>query len=161
MRGRKPLPTALRILRNNPGKRAINRNEPVPDALPTACPDELVDPLAQQEWRRTIVPAVERGQITAADIVMAIAHCELWATWRSQLSDAARHTHVVAVGPHKYPAPNPARGMANRTFVLLAKVDAELGLTLTSRGRIVAGPDPFHRRSVCRLRTARVGRSDA
>lgn len=139
MRGRKPLPTTIRILRNNPGKRRINRDEPQSEQLAVACPDEIGDTIAQQEWRRTIVPAIERRQIASADVVMAVAHCELWATWRSQLAEASKHPHVVAVGPNKHPVPNPARGMANKTFQLLAKVDAELGLTPSSRSRVVGG----------------------
>ncbi len=136
MRGRKPTPTVLKLLKDNPGRRPINQDEPQPDALETDCPDELVDAVARTEWDRAIVPAITRGQITSADRVFAIAHCELWATWRSQLADAARHPHVVAAGANKYPTPNPARMMANKTLLLLAKVDQELGFTPVSRTRV-------------------------
>jgi P27 family predicted phage terminase small subunit len=147
VRGRKPTPTALKLLRGNPSKTRINREEPTPAALSTACPVELSDPEALTEWARTIVPAVRWGHITAADRVFAIAHCELWATWRSQLADAAKHAHVVTAGQHKYPIPNPARGMANKTLLLLAKIDAELGLSPSSRSRVrtdgLAAQDDF------------------
>jgi hypothetical protein len=43
---------------------------------------------------------------------------------------------VIAAGPNKYPMPNPARVMANKTLLLLAKVDAELGLSPTARTRV-------------------------
>jgi P27 family predicted phage terminase small subunit len=92
--------------------------------------------VAHAEWVRGIVPAIELGQITTADRTLAIAHCELWATWRSQLADASQHAHVIAAGPNKYPMPNPARVMANKTLLLLAKVDAELGLSPTARTRV-------------------------
>jgi P27 family predicted phage terminase small subunit len=116
----------------------MNAQEPNPDALDTACPIELSDPEAAKEWARVIVPAIERGQITMDDRVFAVAHCELWATYLSQLIDAAKHPHVVAVGQHKYPTPNPARVMANKTLLILAKVDAELGFSPTSRTRVSA-----------------------
>ena len=138
MRGRKPTPTVLRLARGNPGKRPINRDEPQPGAMSETCPDELADVDEQGEWQRTVVPAIQIGQITAADRTFAIAHCHYWAMWRSQLAEAAKHGHVVAVGKHKYPTPNPARMMANKTFLLLAKVDAELGLTPSSRPRVKA-----------------------
>lgn len=140
MRGRKPTPTVLRVLRGNPGRRPINTDEPATSALSAKCPDELSDAEAHAEWDRTIVPAITHGQITGAERVLAIAHCELWSTWRSQLADAARHPHVVAVGDKKYPMPNPARVMANKTLQLLTKIDAELGLTPTSRSRVIAKP---------------------
>lgn len=136
MRGRKPTPTALKLIRGNPGKRPLNRDEPQPGPLRRSCPRELADTEARAEWRRTIAPAIDRGQVTAADRVMAIAHCELWATWRSQLADAARHAHIIAAGPSNYPMPNPARMMANKTFALLKSVDAELGFTPASRSRV-------------------------
>lgn len=143
MRGRKPKATVLKMLRGNPGKRAINVDEPQPGELSTACPGELTDDIARQEWTRTIVPAITIGHITASDRVFAIAHCDLWATWRSQVMDAAKHAHVIAVGKSSYPTPNPARMMANKTLQLLAKVDAELGLTPVSRTRVkVARPTP-------------------
>jgi P27 family predicted phage terminase small subunit len=140
MRGTKPTATVLKIARGNPGKRPLNHAEPQPGALSPTCPKEILDPIARKEWRRAIVPAIGTGQITAADRVMAIAHCELWATWRSQLADAARHAHVIAVGDKHYPTPNPARVMSNKTFLILAKVDAELGFTPTARTRVHAAP---------------------
>lgn len=138
VRGRKPVPTALKLLRGNPGKRAINRWEPTPAPLALDCPEELSDPAEREEWARTITPAIGIGQIAASDRLLAIAHCVLWATWRSQLSEASKHPHVVAVGPDKHPAPNPARMMANKTLQLLVKIEAELGLTPVSRTRIHA-----------------------
>jgi P27 family predicted phage terminase small subunit len=136
MRGRKPTPSVLRFLRNNPGKRPMNKNEPQPDPMPVSVPEELDKELARAEWKRTIIPAIERGQITSGDRAHAIAHCCLWEQWRSQSAEADKHPHIVAVGPNKHPIPNPARGMANKTLMMLTKIDAELGLTPSSRSRV-------------------------
>jgi P27 family predicted phage terminase small subunit len=137
MTGRKPVPTALKVLRGNPGRRPLNLNEPKPEPLELTTPEELEgDPVARAEWLRTIAPAIRIGHITGADRSMAIAHCELWSTWRSQVAEAAHQGHVIEVGPNDYPTPNPARSMANKTFQLLVRVDAELGLTPTSRSRV-------------------------
>lgn len=142
MRGRKPVPTALKLLRGNPGKRPLNRLEPTYPLLPTRCPAEIVDLDAQAEWRRTVVPAIRRRQITQADRALAMAHAELYATWRSQLVLAAQHAHVIATTAGN-PIPNPARGMANKTLTLLIKVDSELGLTPSSRSRVkTSAQDP-------------------
>lgn len=137
MRGRKPTPTVIRLVNGNPGRRPINADEPQPGALDSVCPPEIADdPLAVAEWQRGIVPAIEIKQITAADRTLAIAHCVLWSTWQSQLADAAKHAHVIAAGPNNYPMPNPARVMANKTMMMLAKIDSELGFTPTSRSRV-------------------------
>lgn len=143
MRGRKPVPTVLKLLRGNPGKRPINRREPQPAALDVSVPVELVDAVARAEWTRTIAPAIQRRQITSADRLLALAHCECFAAWREQLALAAQHAHVVAVGPNKHPMPNPARSMANRTLLILIKIDSELGLSPASRSRVtISGSDP-------------------
>lgn len=136
MRGRKPTPTALKVLRGNPSKRPLNPDEPMPGGLNLECPTELFDPIARLEWDRTVAPLIGIGQVTAADRTLAIAHCELWATWQSQLAEAVKHPHVVAAGKNKYPMPNPARVMANKTLQLLSLVDEKLGFTPTSRTRV-------------------------
>lgn len=136
MRGPKPIPTLIKLARGNPGKRKLNRREPKPGPLDPTPPVELLDDAAKAEWTRTIAPAIATGQITAADRSMAIAHCDLWAVWRSQLAEAARDPHVKPAGPNDYPMASPVRAMAHRTFTLLIRVDAELGLTPTSRSRV-------------------------
>jgi P27 family predicted phage terminase small subunit len=119
----------------------LNPDEPRPGDLDLACPVDLTEPAACAEWHRAIVPAIQIGQITDADRVLAIAHCDLWAQWRSQSAEAARHPHVIAAGSSKYPMPNPARVMANKTLQLLAQIDEKLGFSPTSRSRVVV-PTP-------------------
>ena len=114
MRGRKPTPTTLKLLAGNPGRRPLNDAEPQPDPLDAGCPVEFADPVAQAEWPRAIVPAIRIGHVTAADRTLAIAHCILWASWQSQLAEAIKDPHVVAVGRHKYPRPNPAQNDGER-----------------------------------------------
>ena len=143
MRGRKPKPTALRVLQGNPGRRPLNDREPVPPALPPGAPEELAgNTLALEEWARTIEPAIAIGQITTADRGMAIAHCELWAAWREQVALTAKAKHVTR-RRNGHDALNPIRAVANKTLLLLHKIDAELGLTPTSRSRVhVANRSP-------------------
>ena len=52
MRGRKPKPTALKLIDGNPGKRPINAHEPTATGggKPT-CPSHL-SPTAKSEWKR-------------------------------------------------------------------------------------------------------------
>ena len=134
--GRKPVPTVLKVLRGTLRADRLNHDEPQPAPLDDDCPPELVDPVARAEWTRRIVPAIAAGHVTSADRALAIAHCEVWASRRSQLVDAARAAHVVAVGAQQTPAPNPAFGMAASSLRLLLKIDAELGFLPSSRTRV-------------------------
>ena len=65
-RGRKPKPTALKLLEGNPGKRPLNANEPIPPQGEVKCPSWLL-PEAKKEWKR-LAPAMESmGILTLAD----------------------------------------------------------------------------------------------
>ena len=43
MRGRKPSPTHLKLVKGNPGKRPLNVSEPEPEAVLPCPPAELCD----------------------------------------------------------------------------------------------------------------------
>jgi phage terminase small subunit len=48
-----PVPYNLRVLRGNPGKRRLNKNEPrplIPEVVPE--PPDFLNPYAQEEWHR-------------------------------------------------------------------------------------------------------------
>src|SRR5262245_37453805 len=133
--GRRAQPTALKILRGNPGKRPLNAREPQPEALATAAP-AFSEPEAGIEWQRTIVPAIKIGQVTQADRVLAIAHCELWAAWRKQHARATKEKAIVPVGKHRYPMPNAWRTLAAKTLHQLIAIDDKLGFSPTSRAKV-------------------------
>jgi P27 family predicted phage terminase small subunit len=137
MRGRKPVPTALKMLHGNPGHRPLNNSEPVHDALDIACPNDLVDPVAREEWDRVAPSLSERGQATMMDRATLIGYCLKYAQWKALEDEARRHPFIV-LSPSKYPIPNPALGMANKVFGLMLKAAAELGITPSSRSRVTA-----------------------
>lgn len=141
MRGR-PTPAKLKLLRGNPGHRKINHQEPRPEPLSTDVPPELTHPVAIEEWQRTIAPAIPTGHIRSSDRALAIVHCQLWAQWRRQIELADQSPDVAPNGKHGYLMANPARVMANRTAQLLRSVDGDLGLTPSTRARVVAGKPP-------------------
>ena len=67
MAGRKPKPTALKILEGKPGKRPLNKNEPNPPKGNIKCPTWLL-PEAKKEWKR-LAPSLEAmGVLTMADL---------------------------------------------------------------------------------------------
>ena len=66
-RGRKPKPTALKILEGNPGKRPINGSEPVPPKGGLKCPTWLL-PEAKKEWKRLASSLEVMGVLTMADL---------------------------------------------------------------------------------------------
>ncbi len=72
-RGRKPDPTKLKLLKGNPGKRAI-KNEPEPEVCIPDPPDHL-DDVAVGEWNR-IAPQLEQlGLLSDIDMVALAMYC--------------------------------------------------------------------------------------
>lgn len=139
MRGRKPIPTAIKLAHGNPGHRPLNDQEPSHDALPVECPDELTDPVARAEWERVATGLSESGQVTTMDRTTLLGYCLKYAQWKSLEEEARKHPFVVKA-PSGYPIPNPALGMANKVFGLMLKAAAELGITPSSRSRVKAKP---------------------
>ena len=126
MRGPTPTPTPIKILSGNPSKRAINRNEPIPDRLDEAVPDELQDDAAIAEWRRTIVPAIRVGIVTAADRTIAIAHANYYAAWVTLFQRAIGRGGLDVDLLRE----------AHKTMTLLVRIDSEMGLTPAGRTRV-------------------------
>jgi P27 family predicted phage terminase small subunit len=140
MPGPRRQPTALRLLRGNPGKRKINRLEPQPPPLETVCPPELVSPVAQAEWTRVAAGLIASGQVTTVDRALLIGYCQKWAQWQALEEAAAAHPFILK-GPQGKPIPNPALNLAFKAFNLLIRASAELGMTPSARSRVsVAAP---------------------
>ena len=68
-RGRKPLPTAIKLLEGDRGKgrRPINKNEPTPSQENVKCPAWLM-PEAKKEWKRLAPALMAMGILTDHDL---------------------------------------------------------------------------------------------
>lgn len=143
MRGRKPTPTGLRELRGNPGRRPLPVAEPKPPDATIAFdepPAEIADDsIAAAAWRRTVPMLRQARQIRQADWMALIAVCKLWSRYLQADAEVAKLGMVVKA-PTGYPIVNPYLGIANRTMALLKPLLAELGLTSSSRSRLVVDP---------------------
>src|ERR1700687_4546306 len=73
----RPVPTRLKILRGNPGKRPINTAEPKPRIKMPPCPDHLNDD-GKKEWRRVGRILVECGVLTDLDRAAISSYCTAW-----------------------------------------------------------------------------------
>jgi P27 family predicted phage terminase small subunit len=134
MRGPKPVPTALKILRGNPGKRAINKREPRPATGRLVCPDHLgVD--ARREWKR-IVRVLPRGMVTTVDLGVLANYCEAHGRWleaKRRLGPPEQWVQKTKTG---YEYANPWLGVMNKAWDHKLKAAAEMGFTPASRSRV-------------------------
>lgn len=137
MRGRKPKPTALRLLQGNPGKRRINTNEPKPPAVETIDPPATLDGEARAEWERRAPQLLAVGLLTEVDLPAFLMYCQSW----GRLQDAEaklKSTGEVVKTPSGYPVINPFRTIANKALTQCQQFWAEFGMMPSSRSRVGA-----------------------
>jgi hypothetical protein len=79
--GRRPAPTALKVLRGNPGKRKLNDQEPIAPAGPVVKPEYLTA-LASQVWDEIAPGCLAMGTLTGPDVPTFARLCELEVTAR-------------------------------------------------------------------------------
>ena len=133
-RGPIPQPTALKLLKGNPGKRPINGREPKPRPVPPKCPT-WIDAAAKREWRR-VVPELDRiGLLTTVDMAALAAYCQAFSRWKD--AEESLSEHGVTFETEKgYLMPRPEIAIAKMYLGFIKSFCAEFGLTPSSRGRM-------------------------
>jgi P27 family predicted phage terminase small subunit len=136
MRGRKPTPTALRLLRGNPRKRPVNAREPQPTLMAAdQAPPVWLDPAAKAEWSR-LAPMLGRlGVLTETDADALAAYCEAFTTWR-QATQKVRQGGMVVVRDDGSPVVSPWLKIANEAMAQMRAFLIEFGMTPSARARI-------------------------
>jgi phage terminase small subunit len=89
-RGRKPKPTALKVLEGNPGKRPLNKNEPQPEKKAPRCPSWL-EPEAKKEWKRMAKTLETIGVLTQVDKAAFAGYCQAYARWKEAEEFLSKH----------------------------------------------------------------------
>ena len=146
--GVRPVPTKLKLLRGNPGKREVYPEpEPlVPDLLPA--PPEFLSDYAMQEWRRMVVELYRLQLLTMADLHPLAAYCQAYGRWRTaeetlkRMAENDPVTHALIVkGYAKNPIQNPIVKIADRAAADMVRYASEFGLTPVARTRLAAAPE--------------------
>lgn len=142
MAGRKPQPTNLKIIKGNPGKRPLNKDEPKPKVV-TPEPLAWLDPTAQTEWKR-IVPILARlGLLTEIDTVAMAGYCKAFSRWKQaeEILDKSP-SMMFRSEKNKYPCPMPHVSISQKYLQIMKGYLIEFGMTPSARSRLVAGkPD--------------------
>jgi P27 family predicted phage terminase small subunit len=134
MRGRKPLPTAVKELRGNPGKRALNKNEPKPRAALPRAPRWL-DEVGKKKWKTTSRMLYRLGLLTEADVDALAAYCDCHSTM--MLAKTAIKEHGVYVsGAQGQNVKNPAFSILETAKAQMKMYQVEFGMTPSSRSRV-------------------------
>ena len=132
--GRKPKPTALKLLTGNPGKRAINEDEPKPKAKMPACPEQLQGE-ARKEWHRMGKKLHALGLVTEIDKAALTVYCQAWGRWAEAEVNLQKYGPVI-FSKAGIPIQSPYMSIANRALELMMKALVEFGMSPSSRSRV-------------------------
>ena len=138
MTGRRPKPTALKLVTGNPGKRAINKNEPKPKRVIPSPPAHLSD-TGRVAWGRLTVMLDRMGVLTEADAFALERLCDCYCEvlkFRFQLNvEGETYTTTTNLGDTLIKG-HPAQAMladADRRFKGYL---IEFGLTPAARSKV-------------------------
>src|SRR5215472_13819257 len=141
MRGRRPIPTHLKLVTGNPGKRRLNEAEP---ALVTGVPSPppALSEIARKEWRRVAKRLHAIGILTTIDRGALAAYCQAYGRWQqAEIALAAEGDLVISTRDGNL-IQNPLVGIANKSMADMVRYAVEFGMTPSSRSRIkAAGTD--------------------
>lgn len=135
-RGRKPKPTAVKVLEGNPGKRSLNTGEPKPEKKAPRCPAWLEDE-AKKEWKRMAKQLEHLGILTEIDMAAFAGYCQAYARWKEAEEFITQHGTIVKT-PSGYWQQVPQVSIAQQYMKQMTKLCEQFGLTPASRSRIVA-----------------------
>lgn len=133
-RGRKPIPTAVKMLEGNPGKRNLNVKEPQPAKKAPRCPVWLEDE-AKKEWKRMAKQLEQLGILTDIDMAAFAGYCQAYARWKEAEEFITQHGTIVKT-PSGYWQQVPQVSIAQTYLKIMNKFCEQFGLTPSARSRL-------------------------
>lgn len=138
MRGRKPVPTALRLVTGNAGHRPVNPLEPKPHVgIPACSGPSVAERQVGVEAAGARAARPWRDQRTRSRRPRRL--CQAYGRW-VEAERKLKETPPLLKTPAGFVQPSPWLGIANKNLELMHKFMCELGLSPVSRTRVSARP---------------------
>ena len=145
--GRKPKPTALKLVTGNPGKRPLPKAEAV-IALSEPTPPAFLCDDAKVEWGRVCSVLYAAGLMTELDRAALGAYAAAYGRWAQAeraLNRMAAKDELNAALMIKTTSgnaiQNPLVGIANKAKADMVRYAFEFGMTPSARSRVTATPE--------------------
>jgi P27 family predicted phage terminase small subunit len=133
-RGRKPKPTALKLLHGSRSDR-INPLEPTPEIVIPDCPPHL-DEEAKAEWGRIALELEAMGVLSRVDRAALAGYCQAWSRWVKAEDIIHKTTEVLQSKETGNFYRNPWLDVSNRALKQMHQFLVEFGMTPSSRSRV-------------------------
>lgn len=141
LRGRKPQPSALKLV-TGAGKRPVNDAEPQAPAFTDCAPPDYLNDIARDEWRRVIRSLIDSKVAGEWDLSALAAYCAAYADFVvlqkniQQLqakNEMAAYITRTQSGNYIF---NPVFAARNAAAKLMKEFAVEFGMTPSARSRI-------------------------
>lgn len=139
-RGRKPKPTAQKVLEGNPGKRRLTVGEPRPGASQVRRMPRGLSPRAQELWHRLADDMADLGMFSDVDIPAFMLMAEHYAVARAALAIVTEDGMTV-VDENGLARKHPLLQVFRDNSTAFRAYATEFGMTPSSRARLVARPE--------------------
>ena len=127
------MPTHLKMLRGDPGKRRLPENKPTPE--PGAAMPAWLSPGAAAHWPTVAEQLEDAGVLTQLDQTALAMYCEALARWR-HATDHVVNQGPVIVSPSGLATQSPYLQIADKAFEQMTKLLVKFGMTPSSRSRV-------------------------
>jgi P27 family predicted phage terminase small subunit len=142
MRGRKPKPTHLKLVRNNPGRRPLNRHEPSAPRDEPECPAHLTE-AAREHWVKITAILRRMGILSSADGDVIALYCAAHSRWVLAERRMAELGVVMKAPKSGVIMQSIFLAIANRAMAQMKELGDILGLSPQARARLaVLAPPP-------------------
>lgn len=135
MAGRRPKPTALKLVEGNPGKRPLNKREPKPRVRMPSPPAWLTGE-AKRHFQRVGKKLVALGLLTDVDRDAFGAYCAAYARMAKAEAMVKEQGEVVRAPKTGVPMANPWLSIARQERAAAQKLLVEFGLTPAARSKV-------------------------
>lgn len=142
--GRPSVPTKLKILRGNPGKRPICDAEPEPPTDGIAMPLHLGE-VAASRWAELLPMLQSTRVMTRADVEALARYCDTYEWWLAVRAKLKKEGDTYPIlndgGEIKYIAQRPEVSIAHKLAQQLRQLEADFGLSPAARVSLKVEPD--------------------
>lgn len=139
--GRKPKPTSRKVAAGNPGKRALNKNEPDFDQVVNIDPPEWLEGAGRELWETLAPQLCKQLVLQATDVQNLEAYCAAYGRFRLGQQSITKDG-ITVPGASGSPVKNPAATVINEAVKQMATYGAMLGLDPSSRQRLTGPKKP-------------------
>lgn len=135
-KGRKPVPTELKMLRGNPGKRAISKAEPMPEVLEASTAPSWLTEDQVEIWEE-LYPILKRMRVLTEADSMALCNLCIALSEVKAANQTIREEGRVIISPLSgVQTAHPAVSNLHKAMSAANKLFAEFGLTPATRTKI-------------------------